>query len=310
LRKYFAVVATLGGLFSISCFAESVFLPVEATPYDRQMTRVRPVLASTNELWSPLISPLAVNQWMVQLRAMPYRYSKYWQTPAEVAQAQTADCKGKAVALYAQMRLSGATNVRVVIGKHHIYDIATHAWLEWRTTAGSYLLDPTFNEHPVNAMEVDPLTYLPFYAYDNARRYRVDKGGFVAPTSRVATGTSNRLPVSVPTRVSLSSLPVTSPSLTTTRFETSYLTNQNATTPPLWPKGQRAVPIRGQGFRQVQTSIAAPPRKTISPPQPIAISPRTRLSTPSRLSASRRGKNSRVRTAGQRGHPSVQVKTG
>ena len=40
-----------------------------------------------------------------------------WKTPNEIAHAPTADCKGKAVALYQRMRENGARNLRLVIGK-------------------------------------------------------------------------------------------------------------------------------------------------------------------------------------------------
>jgi hypothetical protein len=193
LRKCVAALAIFIGFLSISCFGQPVFLPVPATPYDRQMTRVYPTLTSASMQWSGPISLLVVSQWMTALRAMPYQYSGHWQTPAEVDVAQAADCKGKAVALYAQMRQNGAKNVRVVIGKHHLYDTATHAWLEWETAGGTYTLDPTFNETPIKTAELDPLTYLRLYAYDGARKYRIGNAGFLAPTSRVATGYSNHI---------------------------------------------------------------------------------------------------------------------
>jgi predicted transglutaminase-like cysteine proteinase len=109
---------------------------------------------------------------MNNLREIPYRFSRQWKTPAEVNSAMVADCKGKAVMLYAKMRANGATHVRFVIGKHHVADLKTHAWLEWDTTNGTYLLDPTFNWTVARAEEHDPATYIPFYAYDGPRKYR------------------------------------------------------------------------------------------------------------------------------------------
>jgi hypothetical protein len=128
---------------------------------------------------------------MAELHAMPYQYSPHWQTPTEVNLTQVADCKGKAVALYTEMRRNGAQNLRIVIGKHHLYNSVTHAWLEWDRPEGSFTLDPTFNETPIRTTELDPMSYLPFYAYDGARKYRVTNGGFLAPTTRVATGGSS-----------------------------------------------------------------------------------------------------------------------
>ena len=81
-----------------------------------------------------------------------------------------------------RMRNNGANNVRVVIGKRHIYDSATHAWVEWKTAEGGYMLDPTFNETPVRTAEIYPMTYVPSYAYDGMHKYRVANVGFGIPS--------------------------------------------------------------------------------------------------------------------------------
>lgn len=176
------VVATV--LFSTACFGQSVFLTVPSTPYDHQMARVFPVLnRMSGQLPGPVSLSLVVNHWMTQLRAMPYQYSKHWQTPAEVSFAQATDCKGKAVTLYAQMRKYGARNVRVVIGKRTIDNAVTHAWLEWETADGSYVLDPTFNETPTRRSELDVQTYIPLYAFDGEHKYRAASAGYVAASA-------------------------------------------------------------------------------------------------------------------------------
>jgi predicted transglutaminase-like cysteine proteinase len=106
------------------------------------------------------------------LRAIPYQYSSRWKTPAQVSSDPVADCKGKAILLYAIMRANGARHIRLVIGKHHIADQRTHAWLEWETTSGTYLLDPTFNKAVERVGNSDPARYIPHYAYNGARKYR------------------------------------------------------------------------------------------------------------------------------------------
>jgi predicted transglutaminase-like cysteine proteinase len=118
------------------------------------------------------MSLTAINQWITNLRAIPYRYSLQWKTPEQVNSEVVADCKGKAIWLYAILRANGATHVRFVIGKHRAADSRTHAWLEWDTTNGTYLLDPTFNRAVERAGERDPATYLPHYAYDGPYKYR------------------------------------------------------------------------------------------------------------------------------------------
>jgi hypothetical protein len=197
-RRRIAALAVFFGVTSVSCFGHPAYLTVPATPYDHQMARVHPLLASAAK-GPGSISLLSVNQWMTELHSMPYQYFHQWQTPAEVNLARAADCKGKALALYAQMRKNGAQNLRIVIGKHHINHSATHAWLEWDRPEGSLMLDPTFNELPIKTTELDPMTYLPLYAFDGARKYRAANADFFTPTTRVATGYSNQSSVSAAT---------------------------------------------------------------------------------------------------------------
>ncbi len=145
---------------------------VASTPYDHQMTPVTRVLSSSTRPLASRTSLSTLNQWLTNLRAIPYRYSPQWKTPAEVQADLAADCKGKAILLYAIMRANGATHVRFVIGKHHIADQRTHAWLEWDTTKGTYLLDPTFNRTVERVSDYDPDRYIPHYAYNGAHKYR------------------------------------------------------------------------------------------------------------------------------------------
>jgi len=180
LRKYLTSLAAGVALSAASCFAETIYFVVDSTPYDHQMMRVVPVLASSHVAWPDQVSVLIVNYWMSQLRAMPYRFSRQWRTPAEVEAAQAADCKGKAVVLYALMRANGAQNVRVIIGKRRHEDAATHAWLEWEARDGTYLLDPTFNSVAVRMEQEDPFSYIPFYVYEGGSKYRAGSTNYFA----------------------------------------------------------------------------------------------------------------------------------
>ena len=152
-------------------FSQSTFLEVDSTPYDKQMTRVQPTLTAPSGYMIDGISFALVNEWMIELRAMPYRYSHEWRTPSEVEAARRADCKGKALALYDRMQLNGATNVRFVIGKRRVTDSLTHAWLEWETEMGTILLDPTFNWTAAIKMD-DRRSYVAFYGYEGAHKYQ------------------------------------------------------------------------------------------------------------------------------------------
>ena|ERR1700730_6266457 len=172
LTRYVSFLAVCLGFNSISCFAQPTFLTVASTPYDHQMTPISCVLNSPAGHLAGHTSLTTINQWMVRLRAIPYQYSLQWKTPAQLNSDFAADCKGKAIMLYAKMRAIGARHVRFVIGKHYVADLRTHAWLEWDTTRGTYLLDPTLKSAVEQAREHDPATYIPLYAYNGSRKYR------------------------------------------------------------------------------------------------------------------------------------------
>jgi len=162
-------------------FAQSTFLEVGSTPYDRQMSRVQPTLTAPSGYTVEGISFALVNEWMIELRAMPYRYSREWQTPSEVEAARAADCKGKALALYDRLQLNGAANVRFVIGKRRASDSLTHAWLEWETEMGILLLDPTFNWTATIKVQ-DTRNYVAFYGYEGAHKYQAANSRLVSRT--------------------------------------------------------------------------------------------------------------------------------
>ncbi len=171
VKKMVALATALLCLSTASCFASSIFLTVDSTPYDRQMARIRPVLTATTSVKSD-VSVSLVNNWMGDLRDIPYGYQQEWKTPGEVETRRPADCKGKAVALYQKMLASGAKNLRLVIGKRAPTSRMTHAWLVWETPKGAYLLDPTFNWMAWRSEEVGKRSYVPLYAYAGSKKYR------------------------------------------------------------------------------------------------------------------------------------------
>lgn len=176
VKKICALVAAIICLATVSGFAQSLMVSVPATPYDQQMTRIQPVLFTKAANQNTNLSLAEVNHWIQDLRAQPYGFSPEWKTPEEVEKAPTADCKGKAVALYQRMRENGATNVRLVIGKRSWSSRKTHAWLEWTTETGSYVLDPTINWAAYPTQKVGTHAYIPFYAFSGARKYRASSG--------------------------------------------------------------------------------------------------------------------------------------
>ncbi len=154
-----------------TCFADALLLTVNATPYDNQMSRIRPVLTTAGAS-SDRTSLAVVNEWMTDLREIPYQYHLVWKTPSEVESREASDCKGKAVTLYRRMKENGASNVRLVIGKRAPTSKMTHAWLEWETSNGSYMLDPTFNYTATRSENVGKRSYVPLYAFAGAKKFR------------------------------------------------------------------------------------------------------------------------------------------
>jgi len=165
--------ALLLALAASSSFADALLFTVETTPYDKQMTRIRPVLTAATARPAGLqVSMTIVNQWMADLRSIPYGFTTFWKTPAEAQSGAPADCKAKAVALYDKMREAGATNVRLVIGKRTTMSRTTHAWLAWDTDGGSYVLDPTFNYSACPSAKVGKRNYQPLYAFAGSKKFR------------------------------------------------------------------------------------------------------------------------------------------
>ena len=173
---------TLGAcLVSVSSFAQTTFLTVDRTPYDRQMMRVAVVLNASTSPKPSLVSLVALNRWVFRLREMPYRFSKRWKTPSEVNSDKRGDCKGKAIALYETLQENGACHLRLVIGRHRAHDLKTHAWVEWETTQGTFLLDPTLNWAATLADLQDKSTYIPLYAYEKGHKYRAFNPALTTP---------------------------------------------------------------------------------------------------------------------------------
>jgi hypothetical protein len=172
MKKSLLLSCLLLAFAASSSFADALLFTVNSTPYDRQMARIRPVLTAATHSSGSQVSVSIVNQWMTDLRSIPYGFTTFWKTPAEAQSGAPADCKAKAVALYEKMRENGATNVRLVIGKRTSASRQTHAWLAWDTDSGSYVLDPTFNWAACTAAQVGKRNYQPLYAYAGSKKFR------------------------------------------------------------------------------------------------------------------------------------------
>ena len=172
IKKIAGLVAAMICLSTVSGFAQSLLVSVPSTPYDHQMARIQPILFSKTASHNSNLSLAVVNQWIQDLRGIPYGFASEWKLPSEVEHASMADCKGKAVALYERMHENGATNVRLVIGKRSWTSRKTHAWLEWGTENGTYVLDPTINWAACRTEKVGNRAYIPLYAFAGTKKYR------------------------------------------------------------------------------------------------------------------------------------------
>jgi predicted transglutaminase-like cysteine proteinase len=152
------------------------------------MIRIHSVLTSNVEKKDQSLSVALVNNWIGNLRAIPYGFSTDWKTPEEVQHGAYADCKGKAVALYNTMHAQGADNLRLVIGKRLASSRKTHAWLEWTTSNGTYILDPTILWSACRAEHTGRSSYIPLYAYDGGKKYRAGAGTSLFANNRLLGG--------------------------------------------------------------------------------------------------------------------------
>lgn len=180
LKRIFLVLLVLVGISCASGYSDPLLLTVKSTPYDRQMTRIQPILISNGTANHGQISLRLVNRWMGDLRSIPYGFTRVWKTPAETHSGEPADCKAKAVALYEKMKENGATDLRLVIGKRTATSRSTHAWVEWQADGDSYVLDPTINWMAYRSGDLDSRSYIPSYAYAGDRKYRAASSALVA----------------------------------------------------------------------------------------------------------------------------------
>jgi len=180
LKRFFFFLLAVIGVSCVSCFGQSILLGVKTTPYDKQMSRIRPVLMGEPPKGENKVSLGTVNRWIGDLRSIPYGFTTKWKTPTETRSGSPADCKAKAVALYERMQIHGATKLRLIIGKRTATSRSTHAWLEWDTPNGTYVLDPTINWMAYQGREVGRRSYIPLYAFEGARKFRVVQAKLMA----------------------------------------------------------------------------------------------------------------------------------
>ena len=71
MKKSLLLLSAILTLSSASAFADALLLTVNATPYDRQMERIRPILTAGGDSSASQTSMAVVNHWMADLRDIP-----------------------------------------------------------------------------------------------------------------------------------------------------------------------------------------------------------------------------------------------
>ena len=170
--RCFGLLIVLFGVSCVTGLAERPLVEVEATPYDKQMKRIEPILAARAGGPHREITVRMVNSWLSLLRSIPYEVAVVWKTPAETESETSADCKAKALALYHKMLASGASHFRLVVGKRTAFSPTTHCWVEWDTSEGDFVLDPTFNWMAYRMEDCGSESYMALFAFEGDRKFR------------------------------------------------------------------------------------------------------------------------------------------
>ena len=172
MKKTLLLSCLLLAFAASSSFADALLFTVNATPYDRQMARIRPVLtAPSHALRDP---SLGDHRQPVDGRPSldPLRIYHFLENPRRSPIRRACGLQSQSGRSLRKMRENGATNVRLVIGKRTSTSRQTHAWLAWDTESGSYVLDPTFNWAACTPAQVGKRNYQPLYAYAGSKKFR------------------------------------------------------------------------------------------------------------------------------------------
>lgn len=157
-------------LIALHCPVDAAYHRVNATPHDHMMARIKQYLLTSG---SGTVSISEANQWMSEIRSIPYKYSSQWKSPSEVDQTGFSDCKGKSVMLFHNLKKSGAKNVALMIGKRTPSSPVQHAWVSWTVGNTTYILDPTYFSAAKKASSFQPSHYHPYYAFNGTGKYKV-----------------------------------------------------------------------------------------------------------------------------------------
>jgi hypothetical protein len=146
---------------------------VEQTPFDSKFS------ASANLLSDAPASQVLSAEMLFQT-ARSFRYTPdtpghdTWQTPQETEAKWSGDCEDKSLWLYAQLKINGYHDVRIVVGKlRRANQRGLHVWVMMADDQGDYLiLDPTAQKRIWRSSDFPPEYYIPLYSFDGFNRYK------------------------------------------------------------------------------------------------------------------------------------------
>ena len=130
-----------------------------STPFDEKYERVRRHLEQA-----------------AKLEYQREHLGDYWRLPYETERQGGGDCEDMAIWLYAKLLADGFEDVRFVAGL--VYDSMArthrygHAWVQWHSTRGVYVLDATDRSGwPWPAHDTKRWMYLATFSYYRSTRY-------------------------------------------------------------------------------------------------------------------------------------------
>lgn len=169
-----AVVAILAMPSSVLALPGLQGRLIAATPYDTRMAQ-----AGILSLSAPLQNFNSIDALFMKARAFRYkedaRGNDHWQSPEETESRWAGDCEDKAVWLFYQLKMNGAQDARLVIGKQNAASKGLHVWVALTEPNGSFrILDPTAQKRIWSSTDLSAGSYRPLYSFDGINRYRHD----------------------------------------------------------------------------------------------------------------------------------------
>ncbi len=143
--------------------------PTSRTPYDAYLD---PVWKVFHQLSDQQPDRSVVEQWVREGRAFRYAFKKEQpfvpQLPEQTEATKSGDCKAKSLWLAAKMN---CRKLRFVIGKFHLGDAQSHAWLIWDAPGGWLVLDATNFSRPLTPDGLSASELVPDYSYSPGGKY-------------------------------------------------------------------------------------------------------------------------------------------